>query len=53
MNDAVMLIHANHRGFFSVDVGIKSDQRFKAWSRGLRPLRCRFAALRMTTREGV
>src|SRR6476620_6866979 len=27
------------------------DQRLKAWPRGLRPLRCSFASLRMTVSE--
>jgi hypothetical protein len=28
------------------------DPRWKAWPRGLRPLRCSFTSLRMTNRKG-
>jgi hypothetical protein len=43
-----MLSEAKHLWSFSLLAGLEHDQRLKAWPRGLRPLRCSFASLRMT-----
>jgi hypothetical protein len=44
---AVMLSEAKHL-CSSCESQSATDQRLKAWPRGLRPLRCSFASLRMT-----
>src|SRR5919106_4604917 len=45
----VMLSEAKHLKLFShSDVTEAKDQRLKAWPRGLHPLRCSFASLRLT-----
>ena len=46
--DAVMLSEAKHLCYLPVRNWWANDQRWKAWPRGLRPLRCSFASLRMT-----
>ena len=51
MNGAVMLSGAKHLWLFLRIA--KKSQRLKAWPRGLRPLRCSFAALRMTFINGL
>jgi hypothetical protein len=38
-----MLSEAKHLDLFSLGNRLKSDQRLKAWPRGLCPLRCSFA----------
>jgi len=46
---SLMLIEAKHLWpFFRAET---SDQRLKAWPRGVRPLRCSFASHRMTKRN--
>ncbi len=48
----VMLSEAKHLRLFSFGTRRnEKDQRLKAWPRGLRPLRCSFASLRMTVSE--
>ena len=47
-NGAVMLSEAKHLCFLLARSLSANDQRLKAWPRGLRPLRCSFASLRMT-----
>ena len=42
-----MLSEAKHLGLWTASART-SDLRLKAWPRGLRPLRCSFAPLRMT-----
>jgi len=47
-NDTVILSEAKDLWSILFETGY-NDPRFKAWPRGLRPLRCSFASLRMTT----
>src|SRR5204863_9977655 len=45
----VMLGEAKHLRLSSLGDGLNTkDQRLKAWPRGLHPLRCSFASLRVT-----
>jgi len=50
---AVMLSEAKHLGCLPMRNRSAIDQRWKAWPRGLRPLRCSFASLRMTIMKSL
>ena len=43
INGGVMLREAKHLWLFPWEDRSRNDQRWKAWPRGLRPLRCSFA----------
>jgi hypothetical protein len=47
-----MLNEGKHLWPISSEARFEINPRLKAWPRGLRPLRCSFASLRMTLQDG-